>query len=358
MKKALLLFLILINHCFAESLGEDCTRFTFALYPQLKQENTLFSPYAIFSNLSMVWLGSKETTKAQLGSGLHLSSRNEKDIAQAFHKLQEGLTSLHLANDLFAHKGTEFNPAFLKQVKGVLNATSVDFSRPATALKAVNRSISEVTQGKIPSLLQSSDFNARTRLLSITGASFQGEWMSPFHSSASMMTKKDTFDFYEDERGAVIWLPLARQSIDKPLIECLIFIPKKENIPHFESLQTWQTNRRAQVIELTLPKFSLTQRLDLTEPLKNLGIHDLFTYQANLSAMTLSKDLFLNKVVHESTLSFDEKGINVTNATQITSQSRAPSSPPDKILTIDRPFYFFLIDHHSQTILFMGHMQL
>nr|NGX26678.1 hypothetical protein [Chlamydiota bacterium] len=109
-------------------------------------------------------------------------------------------------------------------------------------------------------------------------------------------------------------------------------------------------------INAHIPKFCFSKKLLLNDVLKKLGIKQAFSYKANFSKIDKMRDLFLNKVLHETYFSFHENGVTAASAT--TSNIGITSAPPivedAKDFIADHPFLFFIVDYHSRAILFMG----
>jgi serpin B len=75
-----------------------------------------------------------------------------------------------------------------------------------------------------------------------------------------------------------------------------------------------------------------------------------------------SDHLSLGNVIHKAFVRVDEKGAEATAATVVIygspmaapAPSKPPPPPPPFVFNADHPFLFFIIDHTSGLILFMG----
>jgi serine protease inhibitor len=390
MIKKFLLFFLCTIHCFANSVGENEQQFALALYSKIKkgEDNMAFSPYGIFSNLSLVYYGADGSTAKQLKSALHLSKTGKKFL-EKFQLQMENLTQggefgyqLSIANGLFPHKGT----LFLKKFEAIATDTfqaklqGVDFDIPDSTLSTINGWVSEQTKGKITQLLGSDDINAATRMILANAVYFQGGWVSPFSPkqttsrpfhpeggasfNAPMLHQTHPFPYYEDEHVQCLALPFVREQTKQPFLECLLVLPKKGTISQLEEqlspklLDEWLFSSKSQPVDAYVPKFCFSKKLSLVDPLKSLGVTDAFSYFANFSKMNGMKDLLLSQVLHETYFSFHENGVTAASAT--TSEIGIKSAPPLNESPIpfiaDRPFLFFIVDYHSRAILFMGRM--
>ena len=114
-------------------------------------------------------------------------------------------------------------------------------------------------------------------------------------------------------------------------------------------------------VEVRLPRFKLESQLDLVEPLKQLGMTDMFNVnKADFSGMTggANKGLFVSKVVQKAFVEVNEEGTEAAAATFADavdySDFHMEMEPPT--FTCDRPFMFLIRDNLTGMILFSGHV--
>jgi len=387
------LFKILFSICistvsFAQSVGHDVSKFAFHLHGALDddQENLAFSPYGIFSNLSLLYFGAQETTADQIQSTIHLSNTGEGFLMR-FRNHLEGLTTEHkkgyqldIANALFPHKGTHFLKSFEDITTSTFKAKlqSLDYAAPDSAISTINQWVSDNTHGYIPSILQKRDIDKSTRLVVANAVYFQGDWVHPFQKNRSTdsafypemgkaiqtptLKQIQYFPYTENDEVQCIALPFIRNDTQQPFLECVIVLPKKGTLKSYETTQTFE--RFNQLIEelkpvqvdLQIPKFCFSKKLVLNKPLKAIGMKIPFTYQADFSKIDGMKDLFLSTVLHETYFSFHERGVTAASATA--SSMGVTSSLPIEENAIpfhaNRPFAFYIVDYHTKAILFMG----
>lgn len=388
MKKIFYPLLFLSHILFAAgSVGEDNNAFATDLYQETheKDKNFVFSPYSIFSNLSLLYTGSAGDTEEEFQKVLHIQTEQNRFL-ETFTRHFEHLTkdqgesgySLSIANALFPHKGTHFLPSFLKTAETNFDAKlqPLDYAQPASALRTINSWVSDKTMGKIPELLTEKEISDSARLVVVNAVYFQGEWVYPFEKrmtrdalfttasgekqSTPMMRQLKHCPYYEDEEVQAVALPFKRKDTTQPFLECLIVLPKKDELLGIDTkkVENILYNMDPKLIHLSIPKFTFSKRVNLNEPLRKIGLNEAFTYQANFSKINGMRDLYLNSVVHETFFSFHESGVTAAAATA--SSIWATSAPPrveDAIeFNADHPFSFFIVDYHSRAILFMGHL--
>ena len=110
-----------------------------------------------------------------------------------------------------------------------------------------------------------------------------------------------------------------------------------------------------QKVEVTLPKFKLTQQFKLNDVLANMGATDMFDeLKADFSGMTPGPEkLHVSHVVHKAFVEVNEKGTEAAAATAVVMM--APTGfIRNTIFCADHPFLFMICHKKSNAILFMG----
>lgn len=372
-----------------DQLTEDHTQFAFSFYPTLNSEdkNCVFSPYAIVNCLSMAYLGARGDTESQMQKALHLEVER-KNLTKAMAALNQSLApakqdensyQLQNANALWVDQGTfllaDFRYAIEQQLKAKLG--KLDFSLTANATSSINDWTSKQTQGKIPQLLTDKDLNSLTRLVLTNAVYFQGQWSSPFDPKSTqdwpyhptsdtsitvkMLHQTNSIPYYENELMQAAALPFVGTSMGGGTLAFVLLLPKSaenmeamyEELP--EAFSDWLSGLTAQTVDLKLPKFTFSTRLDLADPLGQLGMEDAFDSSANFVGIDGMRDLFLNKAIHEAFFALDENGVTAAAATAaVMNMKSAPEKTPPVQLIADHPFLFFIVDLKSQEMLFMG----
>lgn len=371
------------------SLTQSHTQFAFSLYKaaEMTSQNFVFSPHSVATSLSMAYLGARGETASQMQTALHLDVER-KNLAQTCfllnNSLQPRLTkgyTLKNANALFVDQGvfllTDFRYAIEKQLKGFLS--KLNFAKPELALSTMNDWVSQETEKKIPNPLSSQDINAKTQLVLVSALYFQGGWESsflekethdwPFHPDADssvtvrMMRQNVQLPYFENPLVQLAALPFKGLSNGGGTLAFVALLPKSAE--NFEIMKNelsnefigWLSSLKPQNVNIKLPKFSSTTRLDLRDPLEKLGMEEAFGVDANFMGIDGMRDLFLNKVIHEALFSVDENGATGAAATAATMQIKsAPKIELPVEFCLDHPFLYFLIDLKSQEVLFMGEM--
>jgi len=107
-------------------------------------------------------------------------------------------------------------------------------------------------------------------------------------------------------------------------------------------------------VELGLPRFDIETSTDLADVLAEMGMPTAFTAAADFSGITQTERLSIGAVIHQANITVDEEGTEAAAAPAVIMvETSAPSDEP-VVLTIDRPFTFWLREVTTGTVVFMG----
>ncbi|XP_013855174.1 leukocyte elastase inhibitor [Austrofundulus limnaeus] len=371
------------------AISSSNTDFALELFRTLSRAdatgNLFLSPLSISSALAMVYLGARGNTAAQMSKALSFSSG--EDIHAGFQTLNDNINSpsasyiLKLANRLYGEKTFNFLPKFLQETEKFYQATleAVDFMGSSEDCRVqINSWVEQQTENKIKDLLKPGMVDSMTRLALVNAIYFKGNWMNRFDAAntkempfkvnqnetktVQMMyqMKKLPYNYIpdlelqilelpyvEDELSMFVLLPAAATDGSDPLL-------KLEKELTQERLNEW-TNRANMDVQsevlVHLPKFKLEEEYVLNEPLATLGMTDVFSDKADLSAMNGEGGLFLSTVAHKAFVEVNEEG---TEAAAATAGIVSFCMLREEHFTADHPFLFFIRHNKTKSILFFG----
>ena len=110
-------------------------------------------------------------------------------------------------------------------------------------------------------------------------------------------------------------------------------------------------------MQASIPRFTAQSELELEEPLRAMGITDLFDVsKADLRGMgsAANDTLYVSSVLHKTYLSLDENGTRAAAATSVQVNGGSAQPTDVKTVTLDRPFLYMIVDTHACVPLFMG----
>ncbi|HSI87145.1 MAG: serpin family protein [Candidatus Methylacidiphilales bacterium] len=344
--------------------------------------NVAFSPFNLWSALTMTSGGAAGDTLKEMQKALHADSLRDVHVraGELTAQLQATPgTELRIANRLFAAPGLALVPAFdelLKKHYGT-EISRVPFSSdPRSECNQINKWVAGQTANKIQRLLRPSQISADTPLILVNAIYFKAFWESPFRPHLTLPYP------FTRASGKIMKSPMMSSLRDMPYFEttdfqavrleykggktsCTLLLSGKGRkvsltAALFEKIQAGFTTQK---VALKVPRFTLEQQLDCVPILQSLGMKLPFSKkQADFSAMgtldvKVRKSLYLDAVAHEAFVKVNEEGTEATAATTVKLVPVCmppPETAKPKEFIADRPFYFFITQEETGVILFMG----
>ena len=376
--------------------------FDFNIYKEIAKSNTnnLFvSPMSLSMALTMTANGANGSTLTEMQKvlgltnvGLNQANQESRDLLLSLnnnhidgslrpgaHYANSSMPSsntnrpaLDIANSLWADKGYSFSPEFVSLVKNNFQGESqtLDFKDPKS-LATINNWVSGKTNGKIPQILT----QLQSKLYLVNAVYFKANWANDFNLLATengnfylqsgstkqvpLMHQGAKYNYYEDKNLQIVTLPYLNSDYSMQ-----VFLPVKgTNIDSFVNNLSAKvyTDYLAKQInkegEVKLPKFKIEFSGGLLNNLKNIGMTNSMSEQADFSKM--SKDpMKIGEVVQKTFINVDENGTEAAAATAIGVATSANMDPAPKpipfIFTADHPFFFTIENTQTHEIIFMG----
>jgi serpin B len=165
------------------------------------------------------------------------------------------------------------------------------------------------------------------------------------------------FSYAETDKLKILELPYEGDELSM-----IILLPKKDNLKAVEEslssekLSEWKGLLRSEKVNVYLPKFKFETKYFMAQDLKNMGMPNAFSTDADFSGMTGQKDLFISQVIHQAFVDVNEEGTEAAAATAVTMETTAmpPKPEPRKTFKADHPFIFIIQDRETGNILFVG----
>lgn len=365
-----------------EELGSDIGIQVFnQIVKSRPRDNIVISPHGIASALGMLQLGAGGRTKLQLAT---MMKYNVNGLGKILKKINKAIVSkknkdiVTMANAMFLNNGSKVEVPFVARNKDVFQCKvrNLNFEYPAAACDSINAWVKNETRGMIDNLLSPDLINGMlTRMVLVNALYFKGLWKSRFRPEN---TKKRTFVAADGKSYQVpmlaqlslfqsgststpggLWYNFIELPYHGDSISMLIALPSESStplaaiIPHIstKTIDSWKSMMVPKRVQVILPKFTAVTQTDLKEPLKALGITDMFDpTKANFAKITRSENLHVSHILQKAKIEVSEDG---TKASAVTAAILiARSSPPWFI--VDRPFLFFIRHNPTGAFLFMG----
>ncbi len=373
-----------------EAFARDNRDFAFNLFEEIKDEeegNLFVSPYSISTALAMTYGGADGTTAEEMAEALRFQVGDD-DLHPAFNRLERTLADraeveLEVANQTWGQEGYPFVEEYLNLLARHYGSGmyAVDFGEDPDGIRqGINDWVEARTAGHIKELLPARSIDALTRLVLVNAIYFNADWASPFSASRTstssfervdgssteveLMRHSDPVDAHHVDDGVSRGIAMPYEDGEMSMVA----IKPVEA----DGFSTWEDEMdRAYFDELVgamdeqkgniwFPKFVDEGGYSLVAPMRALGMEEAFDEgRADFGKMVdleaTDERPIITGIFHKTFVEVDEKGTEAAAATGVTV---GPTSAPmvDFEVRFDRPFYYAIYDHGTESILFMGRM--
>ena len=149
-------------------------------------ENTLISPYSIFSALGMTYTGAQGVTASEMTKSLHFT-QSFLETQRAFKSLNDELNvdkteadyELIVANRLWGQQGMKWKSSFLNLTASIFGAglQVEDFANtPEAACLNINNWVANKTNDRIKNIVPPNALTPLTKLVITNAIYFNGVW--------------------------------------------------------------------------------------------------------------------------------------------------------------------------------------
>jgi serine protease inhibitor len=352
------------------------------------RENLVLSPYSVAIALAMVRNGAVGPTATEiddvlhapeldpLNGGMNALARHVESRARE-HELPDGETAevaLSVASSLWGQRDLTWEQPFLDVLAQEYGAgvRLVDYRADAEGARdLINEWTEENTAGKIEELVPEGVLDELTRLVLVNAIHFKAPWKEPFEGEeddvpftlasgerveVDMVSQSVAAASYAEGDG---WVAAGLPYVGGELAMALV-VP--DDLEAFEAGLDGETLTdlleglgQQGPVRVVMPRWDFRSRVALNDVLAGLGMPTAFDPErADFTAMTAEERLYLTHVLHEATVTVDEKGTEAAAATAaVMGVTSAPVGPPVQVVA-DRPFLFVIHDVATATPLFVG----
>ncbi|XP_062409087.1 serpin I2-like [Sardina pilchardus] len=292
-----------------------------AVSAQDPDENAVLCPLGVIQMLAQVQLGAGGSTLQQLKEAMHPDDVQNDAFLRLLQKEADSIVSpqqgseeqpfhMAMASALFLQQGFPLREAYLQSSRAHLHTSlkHVDFTHSSGAAQDINTWVQSQTNGKIWQLFSSDDFGPLSRLALANAVYFKGSWQHRFppeNTALRGFTKRDgsvtnvpmmyhklqaNIGYFSHGESEVQLLELAygqgEASFMVLLPDSVEGLPVLERDLTQELLNTWMDQTQQEEVEVYLPRFKVSQRVDLEKALRSLNITELFEPGCDLSEMS------------------------------------------------------------------------
>lgn len=329
-------------------------------------KNYVISPYSAGVALSMLAEGAEGQTRVEFDDALNNCMFRAIDLGGNDTVVVKSANSLWL-DDNFSVRN-RYVGLLQKDFDAFVDV--LPFSDPAT-VKAINNWCSENTNGKIDNIID----KLRPDMVMVLANAlyFNAPWVKAFAPEATkeavfhglagdtkvqMMNTKSTFRYAEYMGCQMVELPY-----EGGRYAMYVVLPPRNwdansIIPHigesaYDAAMNMLSDRE---VVLRMPKVKLETSLILNEAIQKMGVKSAFTSAADFKGISAMGPLVLDQVKQKCYIDIAEKGTEAAAVTvaQIRLTAARPGAQTAAVMTVDRPYLFFIADHETSNILFAG----
>jgi len=364
-----------------QSLATSSNDFVLNLFKELdgiNNENLFFSPLSVQYALSMTLNGAEEETYDEIKETLGCDNLNEHEINEAYQSLTDFLLNidkevlLTIANSIWYEQDLTAEESFKKAMQIYYDAeiAALDFKSPGS-VNTINHWVNNKTNGLIEKLID--EIPADAVMYLINAIYFKAEWKYKFDEQVTENgpfylengSEIETLLMYSDDVKVNYNKNSIAEVIDIPYgngqYSMIVLLPiEGKNTSDIlkvldeNTLQEWILLMNSREVELIMPKFKIEYKALLNDALSNMGMEIAFTDRADFTRLFVEKyGLMISRVIHKAVIEVNEEGTEAAAVTGV--EESLTSLPPEKLmLTLNRPFLFFIREKHSGSILFAG----
>jgi len=340
-------------------------------------ENVLVSPISAWSALCMAEGGAAGETKAQMQKVLALFDKEyHAYLLEHTKKLESGDGyQVNMANGIWYKNVSTLHveDSFLQYNKTFFDAAAYRAPFNEETLQKINHWVAEHTEDMIPGILN--EIKEEDVMYLINALSFDAEWQNIYRED------KIWKDVFTTENGKEQLVPMlhAEESVYledenatgflkyyKGQKYAFVTLLPKEGTTVAEYVKTLTAdnlnklleNKLQTSVETTMPKFSAEYSFELNDMLQQMGMVDAFDEDhADFSKMATSDlgNIYISKVLQKTFLAVDEKGTKAGAATAVVMANKM-AMLQKKVVNLNRPFVYLIIECENNEPLFMGTM--
>ena len=353
------------------------TDFSFRLFQQClgdEGKNVMISPFSVLCALAMTANGADGNTRSQMEEVFGISTQ---ELNGYIHTYMQKLPNaekykLALANSIWFREGFSVKQNFLQTNANYYGAELQQLKFDNAALEKINAWCAEKTDGMITELLE--EIPDAVMMYLINAVAFAAEWDDVYESSQVLpheFTKTDgtkipidlmhsTENLYLEDDSATGFL---KYYADRSYAFVALLPKQGTSAAEYAAQLTGEDfasllrNSSADYrVHAGIPKFKSEYSTEMSEYLKEMGMTDAFSINADLSQIS-DADLFISRVLHKTSIIVDEKGTKAAAVTVVEAPAEdAPAEPEYKDVILDRPFLYAVIDCRNEIPLFIGIM--
>jgi len=367
--------------------------FSFHLHHVLTEhgatENMTFSPFNLYILSCLIYAGASGQTREELAEMLGLPVECDPEEV---HRQVAGYLSSVYGSDMDVH-----NAVWLQSNYNVLQSFTTTLSEmyesevkqgnfqgdASRVEREINSWASEMTRGKIPSLIPRGTLDAMVKAVLVSTVYFKSNWVEKFSKkkthdevfwlnsaegkkkTVKMMHASGKYRYwgtelmtcvqiaYAEGRYFLLIVPDKYDDLDNVVAEWNDFGNSMIEQMYHESVVT--------NVQMHLPRFTVRSKLDLKGAFMSLGVVSAFGLTADFSNLVSPEvdDIYISALMQETVVETNEEGTEAAAASFAVARSKSFNPNPVQVVKVraDHPFMFMIVDDVTRTILFTGEVR-
>ena len=340
--------------------------------------NVVYSPINVYLALSILSEVTSGSAQAELLSLLGFSNfntfrRDIKSLMDITYRNDDKL-KIYLNNSIWLSDRNVYKNAVLDILANYYYSSSFSGTMGDPKYSNVFRSwLNSGTNNLLKSQIQDIEFDYQTIFAIASTIYFKSNWQSHFNE---LMTTEDSFylnnneevlvdfmhntintSYYKFENGFLVRVPFIYGGY------MYFVLPKEGTTPH-ELLDSDDFNEflkdnkgieyRFGNVNLSIPKFDVSSKMDFIEILKGLGVNEIFEAGSDKFSNLIDRDdICVTDCIHGARVLIDEEGCEAAAFTVILNKATSVGPTETIEFVLDRPF-LFMVSSGNDIPLFLG----
>ena len=362
----------------------DLLKKTFRKDPEAEEKNLLISPLSVNVALGMTANGAAGETLEEyrnvLGGGMELASYNDcmADMIARLTSSEDAVVDIADSIWFRQQEGLRFSlkQPFLSSTAKYFGADAFGAPFDDQTVKDINKWVSHGTHGVIKQLFGDRSAIDESMMVLINTLYFNGKWAAPYEraipytfsnysgskAEADFLFSEERYyiegdgytGFRKDYRGGEFSFVGILPDEGKDIYEFVQGLDPAELHSSVMGAADMFKSETGAELRTAMPKLDYKNSMELQEYLKEMGLANAMSDDADYSGMTEDMPLVVGEVIHKTAIELNETGTVAAAVTAVTMKNSA-SAPQDFIkVYLDRPYVYMIMDNQTGLPLFIG----
>ena len=363
-----------------EAMRQAYADFSYRLFKECAQGddgNCVISPFSVYTALAMLANGAKGDTLTQMDTVLGLTAETRNQYLAGWIASLTGQENVAFTCSDSVWIAKRFRTAvpdpFLSVCADYYMAEVFAADMDDRTVDDVNAWVDKNTKGMIKKIIRPGDLTIDTSVILMNAITLDADWEIPF-----LPENTETDAEFTKADGTKTKVEMLRGEADRCFLENDMFtgcaksykggkyrfvaLLPKEGVTLDAAVAALDqmtvdalfANAKADAVSLRIPKITDEYERELNNVLSTMGMPDIFSIGADFTGLIRTGQTFVDRVIHKTFLSLDNKGTRAAAVTFIS--TRTLSASRTHTIRLDRPFVYMIVDENNLPI-FLGTYQ-